>query len=330
MPEREAVIAAFLADHGWGGAERRAISGDASFRRYERLAEGQRRAILMDAPPETEDVRPFLRIAGHLLGLGYSAPGISAADEAAGLLILEDLGEGIYTRLLGREDKVSEAELYDAAVDLLVDLHRQPVPSEAPPYDRARLVAEANLLVDWYIPRQRGEPPDPDLRASYEAAWDRLLPGLGKSPEALVLRDYHADNLLWLPKRRGLARVGLLDFQDAVVGSIAYDLVSLLEDARRDLRPETVTRSLARYLAARPEIEAEGFATAYALLGAQRNAKIIGIFTRLCVRDQKPDYLDYLPRVWRHLEHDLAHPALAPIKKWIDREIPPERRERAP
>jgi aminoglycoside/choline kinase family phosphotransferase len=330
MPEREAVIAAFLAAHGWGGAKRRAISGDASFRRYERLAEGRRRAILMDAPPEKEDVRPFLRIAGHLLRLGYSAPGISAADEATGLLILEDLGEGIYTRLLAREDKAHEAELYDAAVDLLVDLHRQPVPPEAPPYDRARLMEEANLLVDWYIPRQRGEPPDPDLRASYEAAWDRLLPGLGNIPEALVLRDYHADNLLWLPKRRGLARVGLLDFQDAVVGSIAYDLVSLLEDARRDLRPETVTCSLARYLAARPEIDAEGFTAAYALLGAQRNAKIIGIFTRLCVRDQKPGYLDYLPRVWRHLEHDLAHPALAPIKEWIDREIPPERRERAP
>ncbi len=330
MTERAKKIADFLGTEGWSEAVRAPIAGDASFRRYERLTRGADRAILMDAPPPQEDVRPFALIARHLSALGYSAPAILAADEAAGLLLLEDLGDAIYTRVLTGPGAPDEAKLYDAAIALLADLHRQTPPAGVAPYDEAALLEEADLLVDWYIPRQRDATPDPALRTSYDAIWRTLLPLAQIGPCVLVLRDYHADNLLWLPERGGLATVGLLDFQDALIGAGAYDLVSLLEDARRDVEPAMVEAGIAVYLAAMPELDADAFRTAYAVLGAQRNCKIVGIFSRLCVRDDKPGYLDYLPRVWRLLEGDLAHPALEPMRAWIDREIPPKHRERLP
>ncbi|MFQ5984661.1 MAG: aminoglycoside phosphotransferase family protein [Alphaproteobacteria bacterium] len=326
MGDRDADIDAFLAAHGWAGARRKPLAGDASFRRYQGLVDGGRRAVLMDAPPAHEDVGPFIKVARHLYAQGYSAPGILAEDAAAGLLLLEDLGDDLYTRII--PDGADEKSLYAAAVDLLIDLHRRDARLELPPYDDAAFLEEADLLVDWFLPALEGRPTPEAARRAYEAAWYEVLPLARRVPDRIVLRDYHADNLLWLPRRQGVRRVGLLDFQDALIGPLAYDLVSLLEDARRDVAAATTSAMIARYLAALPELDPDTFHTAYAVLGAQRNCKIIGIFTRLYERDHKPVYLDYLPRVWGHLARDLAHPAVEPVRRWLDATIPPGLRGR--
>lgn len=327
MAERIALIEGFLAAAGWSDAARWRLAGDASFRRYDRLERGAARAVLMDAPPPQEDVRPFLAIARLLQGLGFSTPSILAEDVAAGLLLLEDFGDATYTRLLAQG--AEEAPLYALAVDLLIALHRAFDPaasSGVPPYDDERLLAEAALLVDWYLPAITGTPTEPALREEYLALWHDLLPVARAVPSSLVLRDYHVDNLMLIEGRGGLAACGLLDFQDAVIGPVTYDLVSLLEDARRDVPPELAVAMRRRYLDAFPELDRDAFAASYAVLGAQRNCKIIGIFTRLLVRDGKPIYLRHIPRVWRLVEQDLRHPVLAPMARWVDRHIPRDRR----
>ncbi|MBL28633.1 MAG: aminoglycoside phosphotransferase [Rhodospirillaceae bacterium] len=326
MPsERGEAISAFLADAGWGGVAVVPLAGDASFRRYFRLEDGGRRAVLMDAPPPHEDVRPFAAMGRHLSGLGYSAPAILAEDAETGLLLLEDLGDATYTRCLATGG--DEPALYAAAVDLLADLHRAAPPASLAPYDEAAYLREADLLIDWFWPAvDPGANPDA-VRAAYHDAWRAVLPEWRANDVVLVLRDYHADNLMWLPDRSGHARVGLLDFQDALAGSPAYDVVSLLEDARRDVRPALADAMIGRYCRA-AGCDEEGFRASYAILGAQRNAKIVGIFTRLARRDGKPLYLDLIPRVWRLLEGDLGHPALAPVRAWFDATIPPEKRGR--
>jgi hypothetical protein len=330
MAERAELIAQFLRAAGWGEVSRRPLAGDASFRRYDRLEGGGRRAVLMDAPPPHEDVRPFLAIARLLHGLGLSAPSILAEDVAAGLLLLEDFGDRTYTRLLAAGE--AELTLYALAVDVLIELHRgfSVAGSAAPSYDDQRLLAEAALLVDWYLPAITGNPTDAALREEYLGLWRDLLPVARDVPENLVLRDYHVDNLMLVEGRTGIAACGLLDFQDAVIGPVTYDLVSLLEDARRDVSAGIVAAMLDRYLMAFPDIDRAAFAASYAVLGAQRNCKIVGIFTRLCVRDGKPIYLQHIPRVWRLIEQDLRHPALAPVARWLDRHIPPASRRVPP
>jgi len=324
-PDRAAQIAGFLDAAGWGGAARRPLAGDASFRRYDRVRLGARRAVLMDAPPAQEDVRPFVRVARFLADHGLGAPAILAADETNGLLLLEDLGDDLYTRVL--RDGADEAALYDAAIDVLLALHAVEVLPMVPAYDEARILDESNLLLDWFLPAVSGRPVDEAARAGYHDALRAVLPAAFATPRRLVLRDYHADNLIWLPARAGVRRCGLLDFQDAVAGSVAYDLVSLLEDARRDVAPTVVRRAFDRYVAGAPVGHA-AVAAAYAVLGAQRNARIVGVFTRLWRRDGKPQYLDLLARVWTYLEHDLAHPAVEPLRRWFDVHIPPAWRRR--
>ncbi len=322
MKGREDRIVAFLAANGWASARRLPLAGDASFRRYERLRDGPRPALLMDAPPPREDVRSFVRVAKHLSGLGFSAPEIYAEDSAAGLLVIEDFGDDTYAARLA--SGAAEEPLYALAVDLLIELHRAPGAADlaVPPYDEARLLEEASLLVDWYLPAMRGEPTAADQKRRYLELWRTLLPLADVTPASLVLRDYHVDNLMWLEDREGIARCGLLDFQDAVVGSVVYDLVSLVGDARRDVAPDLAEAMIARYLAGFPGLDRAAFQAAAAMLSAQRNCKIIGIFTRLSERDGKPVYLEHIPRVWRLLEDDLAHPALAPLRAWFDRHIP--------
>lgn len=328
---RDQVIADFLRATGWQESRRDKLPGDASFRRYERLALNGRRAMLMDAPPPREDVRPFLRVARHLTSLGFSAPRVYEADEAAGLLILEDLGDDTYTRLLARGG--DERALYALAIDVLIALHRLPdsraIPAGLPPYDDRRLLDEAKLLVEWFMPAISGAAPPPALIDDYLGLWRAVLPLTRFAPPTLVLRDYHVDNLMGLPDRAGVAACGLLDFQDAVAGPAAYDVVSLLGDARRDLAAGLPAAMMARYLAGFPELDQKAFAAAAAILSAQRNAKIIGIFTRLSRRDGKHHYLAHLPRVWRLLELDLTHPALRDLRAWFDRVLPPSLR-RAP
>jgi aminoglycoside/choline kinase family phosphotransferase len=328
---RDAAMHAFLAQTPWADAQLHPLKGDASFRRYTRLARGAETAMLMDAPPPKEDVRPYLAVARHLRARGYSAPDILAEDADQGFLLLEDLGDDLFTGVLaGRRilDKpVSERDLYLRAVDLLAAWRRDPHMARPraqltlPDYSETLLLQEAALLCDWFLPQALGDTRAQALREEYLALWRAILNAHPVTGDLLVHRDYHADNLLWLPRRTAHAGVGLLDFQDAVWGHPAYDLASLLEDARRDVGGDTVHACIERYLA-QTHADADAFMTAYAVLAAQRNCKIIGIFVRLAVRDGKHGYLHYLPRVWRHLQYDLEHPALARLRAWVDRQIP--------
>lgn len=316
------MIGAFLDAAGWGAASRAPLAGDASFRRYERLARGARLAVLMDAPPP-EDVALFAHVDGLLAACGYSVPEILARDDAAGLLLLEDLGDDTYTRRLAAGDPAEP--LYALAVDILIDLHRRPpeaVTAGLPPYDDTFMLTEVGLLAEWYAPAVLGRPLDEDVRADWRRRWQGPLAQARRVRRTMVLRDYHVDNLMWLGARQGLRRCGLLDFQGALVGPVAYDLVSLLEDARRDVPDDLARAMIARYCAGFPDLDQDAFAAAYAVLGAQRNAKIAGLFTRLSRRDGKHAYLDHLPRVWRWLARDLGHPVLAPVAAWLDRHVP--------
>jgi len=324
---RTEAIELFLAAHGWGGAARAALAGDASARRYLRLARGPDRAVLMDLPPESGlAARPFLAVTAWLRGLGLSAPAILAAEEQAGLVLLEDLGDALFARVAAAAPAL-EPELYAAAVDLLADLQAEAPPPAGPdyappPYDDALLLRELRLVPEWYLPAATGKATPPDLAAEYEAAAAPILALAAAAPPVPVLRDYHAENLIWLPGRRGHARVGLLDYQDLLLGHPAYDLASLLADARRDVPAALAEAMTARYLA-RAGHDPEAFAAAAAALSAQRNLKILGLFVRLARRDGKPQYLALLPRVRAHLDRALAHPALAPLAAWTARRLPP-------
>ena len=323
---RAGEISRFLAAAGWEDAARRPLTGDASFRRYERLARGAYTAILMDAPPP-ENVRPFLAMARLLRGAGFAVPTILAADEAVGLLLLEDFGDDTYTRLLARGE--SEAHLYELATDLLVELRRRlPIErlSALPLFDEARMIEGLNRFIEWYWPAVEGAPAPAAAAESFFAAWHAVLPLWERVPAGLVHYDYHVDNLIMLAGREGMAAVGLLDFQDAMRGPVGFDLVSLIDDARRDVSPALGARLVERYLAALPDLDRDGFSAAYALSGAQRDTRILGNFARLLKRDGKPGYLVHVPRVWRQLEAQLRHPALAPVASWFAEHMPPSRR----
>ena len=323
---RAEARAAFLAAAGWADAEARPLAGDASARRYDRLTLRGAPAVLMDAPPEAgEALTPFLAVTAHLRGLGLSAPAVLHADPTTGFALLEDLGDALFARVCA-DDPAAEPALYAAAVDLLADLQSAPPPAEidgwtVPPYDAETLAREALLAVDWYLAGAAGPPP-PDLRAEFAARLADACAEVAPARGALVLRDYHAENLIWLPDRRGTARVGLLDYQDALRGHGAYDLVSLLEDARRDTSEALRAAMTARFAAA-TGADAPALAQAAAALTAQRNLKIVGIFARLARRDAKPRYLSLIPRVWAHLQRDLSHPALGPLATWCARHLPP-------
>ncbi|MFC3580098.1 aminoglycoside phosphotransferase family protein [Sphingomonas hylomeconis] len=306
-----AGAAEFLSANGWGGAVISPVAGDASFRRYFRASDGARSAILMDAPPPHEDPRPFIAIAEWLVERGFAAPAIHGVDLAQGLVLIDDFGD---VRMRETVDAVPESalRLYEAAIDVLIRL-RGHAAGDVPPYDGAVLHREANLLTEWYCPAV-GIVPD---QAGYDAAWDAVIDVALAGPSVTVLRDYHAENLMLIT---GGETLGLLDFQDALAGHPAYDLVSLLQDARRDVDPALEAAMLDRYR--RITGEGEAFDAAYHVLGAQRNAKIVGIFTRLWRRDGKTRYATLCPRVWGYLERDLAHPALAPVKAWFDANIP--------
>lgn len=306
----------FLIAAGWSGAEILPLAGDASFRRYFRVIDHDRRAILMDAPPPQEDPRPFITIAEWLIGQGFAAPTILHADLDRGLVLIEDFGDA---RLRETADAAPESELrlYESAVDLLIRLSTLPA-ADLRPYDAAEYRRELGIFTEWYCGALGLEV---DL-VGYEAAWAQALaPVLAGHDPVTVLRDYHAENIMLIEGREEL---GLLDFQDALAGHPAYDLVSLLQDARRDVAPALETAMLDRYR--RISGVSDAFDIAYHVLGAQRNAKILGIFTRLWKRDGKPRYAGLCPRVWAYLERDLKHPALRPVSDWFDANVPADRR----
>ena len=356
-PGRAAVRAAerdaFAADAGWSDAAVEPFPGDASARAYFRLRkEGGETAILMDAPSAAEaphapgdadeaerarlgynalarlagnNVAAFAGLAQALTARGFSAPKILAGDADRGLLLIEDLGEGVFARLV--PEHAHEGALYAAAVDALAALYRSSLPDEVSyqgadwrihPLDPAAQRAEARLFVDWYATHQGGLAPDEAAAGQFDALWTDIAPAFEAHTPGLALRDYHAENLIWLPEREHHARVGLLDFQDAVFAHPAYDLVSLLEDARRDVDPELAPALKDRFFERAGLSDRDAFEAAYALAGAQRNAKILGIFVRLARRDNKPRYLAMIPRVARHFVRDLSHPAAAEIRRWCE------------
>ncbi|MBS0253796.1 MAG: phosphotransferase [Proteobacteria bacterium] len=309
---------AFLKQAGWGDAAIEPLTGDASFRRYFRLRRGERTVMLMDSPPPEEDPVSFLRAAEWLSGNGMRAPQILASEPERGLILLEDFGTARMRDYLDAWPADEEA-VYAAAIDALVTLHKLP-PGPFLDYSLAVYQREAKIFIDWFCPAQNLYVDG----AGYSAAWDEVLaPAIGRQrPPVAVLRDYHAENIMLLG---GLGDQGLIDFQDALNGHRAYDLVSLLQDARREVSPELEAAMFDRYCRA-TGVDAEEFLADYCRMGAQRQAKVVGIFVRLCRRDGKPRYLDLIPRVWNALERDLAHPALAPLARWFDANIPDELR----
>jgi tRNA threonylcarbamoyl adenosine modification protein YjeE len=348
------VLAFLDASPAWNGARIAYLQGDASTRTYARLIEGERTVLLMDAPRQpdgppirdgksysqiarlAEDmVRPFVAIGAVLRGAGLSAPGVAAADLDKGLLLVEDLGDRLFAREVA--SGASQAELWRTAVDALVHLRGVPVPGSfplpdgtsyrLPRRDRAALEIEIDLVIDWLWPELKGGPAPDAARAEFQAGWQPILDRLLALPGGWLLRDYHSPNLIWLPERRGVARVGILDFQDAVNEHLAFDLVSLLQDARVDVSEALERDMFAYYCAAvrkaEPRFDQEEFTFAYNAFGAQRNSKILGIFARLARRDGKSQYLAHLPRVWGYLQRNLRHVTLRPVAAWYERHFPP-------
>ena len=311
MSQRAQAKQAFLAVHGWGGATCRVLAGDASDRSYDRLTRGAETAVLMDAPPgQGDDPAQFVAIAAHLRHLGLSAPQVLAQDPGAGFLLLEDLGDSLFARMTASDPSL-EAPLYAAAVDVLVHLQRHPIPPGLPDLTAAEWADAAAVALDWYRFSITGDRID---TAPFRAALADALTARADSPRVTILRDYHAENLLWLPERDGLARVGLLDFQLAQGGQPGYDLVSLLQDARRDVQPQTEETMITRFATAIGEPE-PAFRRSYAVLGAQRALRILGVFARLCLVAGKPGYLPLMPRVWGQLQRNLAQPGLEAVAR---------------
>ena len=312
-------LGAFLAQYGLTGAAVTLVAADASFRRYFRVtAPDGRKTVLMDAPPPREDPKPFIDIARYLVGHAFRAPQIFGQDLAQGLVLIEDFGDLQMRQHLDIAPQDADG-IYRKAIDALVRLADTPV-AELPPYDEATYLREVNLLGEWYMPAMGLE----FDQNEYEALWRAALTPVADTHSVTVLRDYHAENIMLLDG----GEQGIIDFQDALIGHPAYDLVSLLQDARRDVSIELERAMLEYYRgAAQPD---ENFDLHYAILGAQRNTKIIGIFTRLWKRDGKDRYLGFLPRMWGLLERDLAHPGLGQLQAWFDRHIPPEIRVCSP
>jgi aminoglycoside/choline kinase family phosphotransferase len=406
---RDALIAAFLARHGYGDAGAEPLAQDASFRRYLRLTGGPRPAVLMDAPPP-EDIRPFLRMGRHLAGIGVSVPEVIAADEQAGLLLEEDLGDDLVSGLIGgtptptlprsagegvrqqyprsagagaaqqkhpgsagagaaqqkhpgsagaaqqkypRSAAAGAAQqkcplsretgegwgggattrelLFDSAVDVLIAIQRAAPPSDLPHWDAAAMASTALAnLFDWWWPAMFASPAPDAARSEFAAALETMLAPVAAGPTCFVHRDFFAGNLVWLPQRTGIRRIGVLDFQSAAIGHPAYDLASLLQDARRDIPAAIADRAVARYLTARPELDPAQFRAAYAACAAQRHLRVAAQWVRLARRDNRPGYLVHGPRTWRLLEQAVREPPALSLAAALDRWIPPARRGNPP
>ena len=320
--ERQAQCRTFLHQRGLDPRSLSPLNQEASFRRYFRLSDTDRPILLMDAPLELENVGQFAKIAHHLTAVGLKAPEIIDFDQEYGFLLLEDFGDDTFTRLIA--SGTDDTSLYPLAVDVLIALHSHPDAAaiDLPLYDRDLLIQEALLLTDWYAPVIRNNTTSTEMRHSYISIWQEILDSLPEPAHSLVLRDFHVDNLMRVPPGIGPSGCGLLDFQDAVIGPMAYDLVSLLEDARRDINPNLVVSMIQRYHEAMPLLEIENFRSWYHVLGAQRHCKVAGIFLRLLLRDGKSHYVRHIPRVMHLLEQKFNRPELLPLRQWLDFWLP--------
>ena len=316
---RSDQTSAFLATFGWTNATRTRLAGDASVRHYERLSWNDKTAILMDAPPgQVDSVADFAKIDRHLLQLGLSAPKILAEDAKTGFMLLEDLGDGLYPPLITAHPAL-ELPLYEAATDVLIHLQAHAPAPDLPNLSPQGWAEAAALAIDWY---RRAITGDTKGRADLVSILAETLTRLADGPRVMILRDYHAENLLWLPDRQGLARVGLLDFQLAQMGQPGYDLVSVLQDARREVPGATETAMIHRFAAAKGT-DLATFHAAYAALGAQRALRIIGIFAKLALHESKRRYIPMIPHVWRQLQRNLAHAALSDLRQVCAQLLPP-------
>jgi N-acetylmuramate 1-kinase len=318
MTDRALLSQQFLEAAGWGKAQRRFLAGDASDRSYDRLTKGGETAVLMDAPPgKGDDPADFLAIAAHLSGLGLSAPRCLAKDLTNGFLLLEDLGDGVFARLL-EADPGLENSLYAAATEVLAQLQRHAPAKNLPNLSAADWAEAACFALEWYRFAITGDRID---SAAFKAALTEVITIHADGPRVMILRDFHAENLIYLPQRQGLERVGLLDFQLAQLGQPGYDLVSLLQDARRDVSRETEAAMMRRFIALTGETEI-GFRPKYATLGAQRALRILGIFARLCLQGGKPGYLPLIPRVWSQLQRNLQASELSKLATICEKLLP--------
>ncbi len=315
---RKSALQQFLMITGWYGAKVEILANDASSRQYFRLSqfEGTKR-VLMDDPGAVESVQKFIRIAKILQDLGHSVPRIFDQDLDNGFLLLEDMGDMTFTCALSQN--MDERTLYETAVDVLIDLHQRYVPGneDLERYASDKYINEVLLFIDWYLPIIFKQKPTAEMRSEFIKAWEQVFSLLEPLPQSLILKDFHVDNLMWLENQEGIKKCGLLDFQDALVGPTPYDLVSLLQDVRRDVSPSLEEDMINRYLKAFPNIDPFQFRTGYAILGAQRNTRILGTFTRLYFNMGKKRYLEFLPRTWDLVKKDLEHVALKPVKEWF-------------
>ena len=327
---RDRLIEQFLKQHGYDWQDARPLAQDASFRRYLRLPGNDvlaGNAVLMDAPPP-DNVRPFLTIAGHIHALGLSAPRIIASDAANGLVIEEDLGDDLYSTVMTPDNAAS---LLEAAIDALVVIQRAPPPVGLPAWDRAVMRDTAcGTLFDWWWPAMHATHAPAAARADISEALSTILSHLEPGPTCFVHRDFFAGNLLWLPDRSGARQTGIIDFQGAANGHPAYDLVSLLQDARRDMPAEWEAAAITHYLAARPELDPAVFRAAYAVCAAQRHLRVACQWVRLARRDHRPEYLIHGPRTWRLLTRALREPATVPLAAALDRWVPEPLRRNPP
>ena len=329
MSNRELLKKQFLASANCLNGVIQKLPADASFRTYDRLTLNDKSYIVMDAPPSHENVKSFIKVLNFLDKNGFSVPKLFESDLKNGFLLLEDFGDDSFAKLLNHnKEEELEEQLYKSAIDLLVNLQKiPPIDGEFAYYSDELLLDEAKGLIEWYIPLLNGEQIPTKLIEEYEIIWRHLLQYARHIPETTVLRDYHAENLMWLADRDGYQRVGILDFQDAVIGSPVYDMVSLLEDARRDVNSDLSDKMITYYLSKRTDITRRDFLASYSILGAQRNLKIIGFIARKAVRDKNSKYFSLLPRVWGYIEKDLKHPLMLPLKAWLDKVISPQIRK---
>lgn len=315
---RAAKITEFLLQAGWVSAQRQAVTGDASHRRYERLTQSGATAILMDDPSNDPDaIRQFARVADHLRALGLSTPAILSMNAGHGLMLLEDLGDTLFAQDMTAAP-ACQTDLYRAATDVLIQLHQHPTPEWAPDFTPDYMAAQLDPLWQWYVGHGQ---PQPDQHASFSTLFQPKLRQYADDQTVLIHRDYHAENLIHLPDRHGVARVGIIDFQDAKSGAPAYDLVSLLQDARRDVPVEIEQAMITRYLT-RTGQDRDVFLASYATLGLQRNLRILGVLTRICLVRGDRHYIDFLPRVWSYVQRNLQHPALTTLTEPLMRSVP--------
>jgi N-acetylmuramate 1-kinase len=323
---RQSCKQAFLQKSGYKAFKVEALPADASFRTYSRLTSDKESYILMDSPPEHYSLKPFVKIGSFLLDSNFSSPKLYEQDHENGFMVLEDFGTVSVNSLLSSDTSSEQEEIiYKKIIRLLTKIQETDYPKDLEQYSTELLIKEADVFLDWFLPILNGEDTTIEQREEFNYLWRKVFGLIDLGEKCLTLRDFHVDNLMYLEEREGIKQIGLLDFQDALIGAPAYDLVSLIEDARRDINPALAGELINYYLSLHPSYNRKDFLAQYSVLGAQRNIRILGVFARKATRDKNSKYLSLVPRVRKHLERDLSHPLLAPLKEWLYKVAPQQK-----